>query len=403
VPPPEQLVYEAGALEIDAGRRELRARGTQVPIGSRAFEIIEALAQCAAQLVSKDHLMARTWPSAVVGESTIQVHISAIRKALGPDRAVLQTTSGRGYSLLGRWRTKPREASKSPVELVPARVSAGPLSGNLPVTPAVLIGRDATLQHLRDLMSAYRIVTLTGPGGIGKTRLALEIARTLAPAFGGAVRLVELGSLPDASLVAAAVASVLGLQPGGSDVSATALARAIGGRRLLLVIDNCEHVIDAADGVVEAIVRLCPEVSVLATSRKHMRIEGESAFRVPPLDYTVLHGPERGPSGVLEGSAVQLFITRMAELRSGDQRQNDLSTIASICRRLDGIPLAIEFAAARAATLGVTEVLPRLDDRFEHYAPRWTGATSFCLSPNEFCCGVWAFSRLRFRWRPRLS
>ncbi len=361
MPPPEQLVYEAGTLEIDAGRRELRARGIPVPIGSRAFEIIEALAQSAGQLVSKDDLMARIWPGAVVGESTIQVHISAIRKALGPDRVMLQTTSGRGYRLLGRWRTKPREA---PVDLVPTRTSAEPVPGNLPAAPAVLIGRNTALRHLRDLMSAYRIVTLTGPGGIGKTRLALETARTLAPIFGGAVWLVELGSLPDAGLVAAAVASVLGLQLGGSDVSPGALARAIDGRRLLLVIDNCEHVIVDAAGFVVAIVLLCPDVSVLATSREHMRIDGESAYRVPALDCPLRHPSEHAPSDVLESSAVQLFITRMAELRSDDQSQNDLSTIASICRRLDGIPLAIEFAAARAATLGVTEVLSRLDDRF---------------------------------------
>ena len=127
MPPPTQLVYEAGSLEIDAGRRELRARGVPVPIGGRAFEIIEALAQSAGQLVTKDELMRRVWPGAIVEESTIQVHISAIRKALGPDRVMLKTTSGRGYRLLGRWTTSQRDSSENPAIPAPdCRASAKP-------------------------------------------------------------------------------------------------------------------------------------------------------------------------------------------------------------------------------------------------------------------------------------
>ena len=367
--PSAQLVYQAGSLEIDAGRRELRVRGAPIPIGGRAFEIIEALVQSAGELVTKDELLRRVWPGALVEESTLQVHISAIRKALGQDRAILQTASGRGYRLLGRWSTKPGEArqgeaSEGPVDLLPARAAAEPVQSNLPAVPAELIGRAAAVQHVRDLMSAYRIVTLTGPGGIGKTTLALEIAHILSPDFEGNVWLVELGSLSDASLVAASVASVLGLQLGGSDVSPVALARAIGGRKVLLVIDNCEHVIDAASGLLETMVRLCPAVSVLATSRELLRIDGECIYRLPPLDFPGQDVSEADHNQILEKSAVRLFIARATTWHSGCPRRDELSTIASICRRLDGIPLAIEFAAARAATFGVVEVLSRLDDRF---------------------------------------
>ena len=206
--------------------------------------------------------MGRVWPGAVVGESTIQVHISAIRKALGPDRAILKTTSGRGYRLLGRWTTRQRDAREDPVDFAPGRVSAEPTQSNLPIAPSDLIGRDVALQHVRDLISAYRVVTLTGPGGIGKTKLALEVARTLLPGFDRGVWLVDLASLSDSSLFAAAVASVLGLHLGETDISPEALARAIGRRKLLLLIDNCEHVINVAATVVEAMVRLCPLVSV---------------------------------------------------------------------------------------------------------------------------------------------
>src|SRR5580698_9100437 len=124
MPAHADLIYEAGSLQIDASRRELRARGIPVPIGDRAFEIIEALAQSAGELVTKDDLMGRVWPGAVVGEATIQVHISAIRKALGPDRAMLKTTSGRGYRLLGRWTARQADASEPPIDWSPGRVSA---------------------------------------------------------------------------------------------------------------------------------------------------------------------------------------------------------------------------------------------------------------------------------------
>jgi DNA-binding winged helix-turn-helix (wHTH) protein len=288
---PEQgqsLIYESGSWQVHLERRELLAGGVPVPIGARAFEIVEVLVRSANELVTKDDLMGRIWPGAIVGENTLQVHISAIRKALGKDRSLLKTASGRGYRLLGRWTARQpgvRQEVAAPTPTpaaTPARVAVEPVQSNLPLPAADLIGRNAALQHLRDLMSAYRIVTLTGPGGIGKTRLALEVARDLMSGFDGGVWLVELASLSDAGLVA--VAGVLGLHLAGNDISPEALARAIGGRKLLLVIDNCEHLIDAAARVVETVVRLCPATSVLTTSREPMRIEGECTYRVPPLD-----------------------------------------------------------------------------------------------------------------------
>jgi predicted ATPase/DNA-binding winged helix-turn-helix (wHTH) protein len=364
VPAKAELVYEAGPWEIDAGRRELRTHGRPVPIGGRAFEIIEALAASAGQLVTKNQIIGHVWPGAIVGDNTLQVHISAIRKALGPDRAMLKTAPGRGYRLLGRWTSRQQAARTGPVELAPVRAPAEPVQGNLPMPASDLIGREAVVRHVRDLLSAYRVVTLTGPGGIGKSRLALDTARLMVPDFAGDVWLVELAALSDASLVAAAIASVLGLRLVANDISPEALARAIGGRKLLLVIDNCEHVIDAAATLVETLARLCPAASVLATSREFMRIEGECVYRVPPLDVPAQNPLELGQDRILEHSAIQLFIARMFALRSGFQHHDELPVIAAICRRLDGIPLAIEFAAAGAAVLGLSEVHSRLDDRF---------------------------------------
>src|SRR5229473_3296997 len=164
-------VFASGQWEIDLGQRELRTGGVPVPIGNRAFEIISVLVQSAGKLVSKDDLMGRVW-GAIVEENTIQVHISAIRKALGPDRGMLKTSSGRGYRLLGTWTIRQDDVSAQPIYLDEGRKSVRPFQSNLPSRASDLIGREGAVQHLRNLLSAYRAVTLTGPGGIGKTSLA---------------------------------------------------------------------------------------------------------------------------------------------------------------------------------------------------------------------------------------
>ena len=355
-----QLGLDPGPWEVDRTRRELRTQGVPVPLGGRAFDIVEVLAQSAGELVTKDEIIRRVWSGAIVEESTLQVHISAIRKALGPDRGMLKTAFGRGYRLLGAWTIRQEGKSADPVAL--QIVSPTAFATNFPSASFDLIGRTASVQHLLDFLSAYRVVTLTGPGGIGKSALALEVARTLFPAFGGDAWLVELASLSDPDLVPSAVTGVLGLKLGGDEISAESVARAIGGERLLLVLDNCEHVIDAAAQLVETMVRVCPRTTVLATSREALRIEGECVYRVPPLEVPSDHWEE--PSDVLGRSAVELLVARMRELDWDFSPDSDgLAAIAAICRHLDGIPLAIEFAATRATALGLEQVASRLGDR----------------------------------------
>jgi predicted ATPase/DNA-binding winged helix-turn-helix (wHTH) protein len=363
---PEQgrhLVYEFGAWEVDLARRELRKRGDSVPLGSRAFAIFAVLLQSAGKLVTKDELMVRVWPGAIVEENTLEVHISSLRKALGPDRGTLKTSFGRGYRLQGDWTIRQENPSGDSVVLGPPRMSAQPFLTNLPATAPDVIGRTAALLQLRELLGAYRAITLTGPGGIGKTTLALEVARSLFTAFNGDCWLVDAASLTDASLVPSTVAGVLGLTQGGDEISNESVARAIGGKRLLLVLDNCEHVVDAAARLAETVVRLCPATTLVVTSREVLRIEGEHVYRVPPLDVPSPHQQESDI--VLEHSAVQLFIARAKALNSDfSPHGENLRAIAAICRHLDGIPLAIEFAAARAAMLGPQPVRSRLNERF---------------------------------------
>ncbi len=358
-----RLVYELGKWEVDLARRELRARGVPIPIGGRAFEIIEVLVQSAGELVTKNDLSARVWPGAIVEDNTLQFHISAIRKALGSDRGILKTASGRGYRLLGAWTSRQEDTSSADsIDLEPMRTPAEPFQTNLPAATSELVGRANAVQQLRGLLSAYRVVTLTGPGGIGKTRLALEVARGLFPNFQGDVRLVELVSLSDPGLVPTAVTGILGLKLGGDEISAESVARAIGAERLLLVLDNCEHVIDAAAKLAETVVRMCPRTTILATSREILKIEGEYVYRVPPLDVP----PQfEEPDNILGHSAVQLFIATTRALCSDfSPNGENLPVVAAICRRLDGIPLAIDLAATRVATLGLQRVAAGLDNRF---------------------------------------
>ena len=358
-----RLIFEAGGCEVDLGRRELRSDGVPTAIGGRAFEIIEALVRADGQLVTKDELMDRVWPGAIVGDNTLQVHISAVRKALGARRGMLKTESGRGYRLLGPWTHRSAARADVALDSTP-EMASWQTGGNLPNVLASLCGRAASAQRVSDLLSAYRVVTLTGPGGIGKTVLALQVAHALRDDFDDGAWLVELAPLADPALVPSTVAAALGLRlGGGAAISVDAVARGIGGKNLLLLLDNCEHIVDAVAELCEVVVRLCPEATLLATSREVLRIDGESVHRVPPLEV-----PDPGDEvadRLLEHSAIELFVARTRALDSTFSPDPEaLELAATICRQLDGIPLAIEFAAARAATLGLAQVAAGLEDRF---------------------------------------
>jgi predicted ATPase/DNA-binding winged helix-turn-helix (wHTH) protein len=352
--------FASDGWEIDLVQRELRSRGASVPIGSRAFEILEILVRARGELVSKYSLMERVWPGAVVEENTLQFHISAIRKALSAERGLLKTVSGRGYRLLGQWNV--REVTEQGNRIsVPTLTQS--FRTNVPIAGSALIGRSAERQHLLDILSAYRVVTLTGLGGIGKSVLALEVARSIFPTLEGDCWLIELASLSDSALVPAAVSIALSLRIEGIEISGDAVARALGRQKILLVFDNCEHLVEAVAKLAEIIIRLCPNASVLATSREPLRIEGEYAYRVPALE--VPPSRQDNEDDVNRYSAVQLFNSRLMALDSDwSTSPESASLTAAICRQLDGIPLAIEFAAARAATLGLQQTANLLSDRF---------------------------------------
>jgi predicted ATPase/DNA-binding winged helix-turn-helix (wHTH) protein len=353
---PESIDF--GSFRILPYRRELLSNGEPLKIGGRAFELLMVLIERPGAVVGKDELMARVWPGRVVGETNLQTQILALRDVLEPERDLIRTVCGRGYQFTGHidsaWVASNCHAPQS----VSMAIDAVPPPTNLPQPVSELIGRGDEIAALLDLVRAGRLVTLTGPGGIGKTRLALTVARELLRQFPEGVWLVELSPLADPDLVPATVAAAIGLELGADEISAQRVAQVLGGRRLLVILDTCEHVLDAAAAMAEALLRTSAQGAVIATSREPLRTEGERLYPVPPLAV-----PDESAQDPRDYDAVRLFVDRVraAEPCPGHY---SATTIAAICRRLDGIPLAIEMAAARVTALGVEELAARLDDRF---------------------------------------
>ena len=187
----QRQLYVFGKWEVDLAHRELRAGGAPVPLGRRAFDVFEVLVQSCGKLITKDDLIGRVWPGAIVEENRLHVYISAVRKALGADRAMLKTAFGRGYRLVGDWSIQAETGPAAQLAREPAS-RRETCRSNLPAATAELIGRAPAIQRLQDLLLAYRMVTLTGPPGIGKSALALEVARSLSSTFRGDRWFVEL-------------------------------------------------------------------------------------------------------------------------------------------------------------------------------------------------------------------
>ncbi len=357
-----RAVVQFGRFRLHPHRRELFVEGKPAHIGSRAFDLLVALIEARGALVTKDEILSRVWPNLVVDENNIQVQVSTLRKALGEDRDLIRTIPGRGYRFVADIYPVPDEAKARPGLGIEPAASLSPLrSGtNLPAATSELIGRESEIASVADLTAVHRLVTLIGIGGIGKMRLGLEVARQLRPRFADGVWIAEFGPLTDPGLVPVTVATTLGLELPPGPVTCERVAAALGSKALLLLLANCEHVIDAAAGMAEALLRANPSIRVVATSREPLRAEGECIYRVQPLELPA--EGTRDADEVLRCGAVRLFVARG---RAADPNFSpDAHVAADICRRLDGIPLAIELAAARAATLGVEGLAARLHDRF---------------------------------------
>jgi len=339
---------EFGRFKVVPHRRELLADDQPVRLRGRLFDLLMALIEARGTIVSKDELISKVWPRRVVEENNLTVAIGTLRKALGADRDLIQTVSGSGYQFVGEIRAA-------------AAIRAPDHRTNLPAPASALIGREAALSEVCTLALEKRFLTLTGAGGIGKTRLGLEAARSLLPHFPQGVWLVDLAPLSDAELVPASVAMALGLNV--SDMAPQRITHALGTQRTLVVLDNCEHVINVAARTANQLVRAGRQVHALCTSREPLRAEDEWVYQVQPLDVPDEDALEE--QDVLATSAAKLFVARASAAQPQFRLEPSVTRrLGLVCRRLDGMPLAIELAAARAAVLGVQEVATRLDERF---------------------------------------
>jgi predicted ATPase/DNA-binding winged helix-turn-helix (wHTH) protein len=352
----------AGRIRLLPATRQLLVDGEPVSLGARAFDLMLALVERADRLVTKHELLELVWPGLVVEENNLQVQVSALRKVLGAQ--AIATVPGRGYRLtlaVDAPGSSASSASTVPAEAAPA--AAPRLPGNVPTPADALIGRDAELDELAAIATRHRLVSIVGTGGIGKTRVALALAERLRRHRSDGAWWVELAALSSPSLVPETIARAVGVGLQGGRPADEALANALAGLDLLLVLDNCEHLLDGVGACVEHVLERAPGVHVVVTSQEPLKLRAEHVYRLATL--AVPPPGDRPPDDVAQSSAVALFVERA---RAADPRfgldDGNAAAVAEICRRLDGIALAIELAAARLPLLGVEGLRQRLGDRF---------------------------------------
>jgi predicted ATPase/DNA-binding winged helix-turn-helix (wHTH) protein len=349
-----------GPFHLFPARQLLLEADKPVRLGSRALDALIALVERRGDLISNEELIARIWPDTFVEEGNLRVHIAALRRALGDGQAgkrYVANVPGRGYRFVA-----PISISQGSAPALPPAASIKP-AHELPRPLTRMIGRDVVVERLIAQLPRRRFVTLVGPGGIGKTTVALAVAERMIGSYQDRARFIDLAPLADVALVPSALASALGVAV-SSDNPVPELISFLQDKRMLLVLDSCEHVIDAAASLAEDMRRGAPDVHILATSREPMRAEGEYVQRLGPLDVPAVTAGLTSAQA-LSYPAVQLFSERASEsLDAFELTDADVTAIADVCRRLDGIALAIELAAGRVAAFGVRGLAAMLDDRF---------------------------------------
>jgi predicted ATPase/DNA-binding winged helix-turn-helix (wHTH) protein len=347
---------------LDLARIVLRRDGREVKIEPQVFDVLAYLAQRRGEVVRKEELLDEIWGDRFVSESTLTTRIKTVRQAIGDDgtrQSVIRTVHGKGYEFV------------APVQIVESQrpdlgtTTAAPASATTAALPAAvqpLIGRELLLGLLVDALATHRLITLVGPGGVGKTSLGFELARSVAARYADGVSVVELVSVVDEDATAAAVATAIDVNVRRQSSIEDAILSTLRPRQCLLLLDNCEHLIEPVAALVNRVLRDAPGVSIVATSREPLAVPGEHVWSVAPLSTAAL---DHGELDVTSIPAVELFVERARAVDPAfvlDAETADV--VVEICRRLDGIPLAIELAAARSRAADVREIARRLDERF---------------------------------------
>ncbi len=357
-------VLRFGSFVLSAGERQLTEGGRPIRLGGRAFDLLLILVANAGHIVSKEKLLSELWPGVMVDEVNLRVHLTALRKALGDgigDRRFIINVPGRGYRFVGTLAGAPPAASP--------RIEPPPETQRRPPAPRPragrthrVFGRGEAVSMLVAELHRHRFVSVVGPGGIGKTTIALAVADVLSLEVEDAVTIVDLAPIGGSDQVVNAVATSLGLPVRSSDETAAVLAE-LRKQPRLIVLDNCEHVVDGVAALAEMAHRSAQGLYILATSREPLRATGEHVYRLPPLASPPEDG-EATAAAMAGFPAVELFVERAASQGEFQLTDANAGKVGEICRRLDGLALAIELAAARVNAYGVDELAVRLDDRF---------------------------------------
>ncbi|MEO8752958.1 MAG: tetratricopeptide repeat protein [Casimicrobiaceae bacterium] len=350
--------FDIGPLRLDPEAHVLTEGDVPVALGARGVAVLTALVSRAPEYVSKASILDAAWPGLVVEEANIAVQISSIRRALARapgGEAWIETLARRGYRFVGPVTVHAGRAAEPAVLLDRTRT-------NLPQVLSSFVGRAREIAEIKRLLPTTRSLTLTGTGGIGKTRLALQAAAEVLDAYRDGVWFVDLAPLLDPALVPSAVAQALGVKEAAGQPLPVTLCEYARAKEMLLVLDNCEHVLGACADLVDALLRATSRICVVATSRESLRIAGEQTY---PLDALPVPAANADASAIARSDAVQLFVDRARQHRARfDLEGSRASAVAAICIRLDGLPLALELAAARVAMLPIEEILRLLDQRF---------------------------------------
>jgi predicted ATPase/DNA-binding winged helix-turn-helix (wHTH) protein len=350
-----------GPFSLFVAERLLKKLDEPIPLGSRALDILITLTERCGEVVTHKELITSVWPDVTVEHANLRVHVAALRRALGDGQdgvRYVSNVAGRGYCFVSPVRRLTTE-QQVPV----TRTTNTERVQKLPPRPVRMVGRDGTVQALAQQLQMWRFVSIVGPGGVGKTTVAISVAHKLIDGFRDAVFFVDLSALTDPHLVPTAVASALGFMVQTQDPLISLLAF-IGDKKVLLVLDNCEHVIDIAATLAERVVSQAPQAHILATSREALRADGEHVHLLYSLDCP----PEDVGLTAIEAlryPAAQLFMERAAASGYAAALSDiDAPIVARVCRRLDGIALAIELAASRVGTVGIGGTAELLDNRF---------------------------------------
>ena len=356
--------YRCGEVRVEPAHRRLTRDGVVIALEPKAVGTLLQLLACPGELVTRERLLDSVWGHRYVTPATLNRIIALLRRAFGDDAtrpAFIDTVHGVGYRYIG-----PIEQQERPLEL---RVRFKPPPGaRVPSKLDPLIGREEELSRLHDLVRRHRAITLVGTGGIGKTECALEFARQATGSFPGGVWFFDLAPFASAAEWLQSLGAALGVHREADPALLSRIAAALQGRRALFLLDNCERIACEVGEIAVGLLRECEDLKILATSQASLRFVGEHLLNIPLLTLPdpYCDDDKNSLARIAAAPAVNLFVTRARALQSGFvlSRAN-CTTVVRICQRLDGLPLALELAAARLTTLSPAEVLERLESRFD--------------------------------------